>query len=166
MPFGSFVGGTGGAVPVPNTLVLDPPVAATITLAALASGAARQSSYVTNSLNRQAAKVTVEITTAAVAPVGGTIVEVWLLRSKSQLLAGLIGDDNTGPADAAYPVPPTRPFNATMIGAITVGANASTVFRGTFDSGPAGPLGDFWGIAISNRMDQPIAAGTVTYETY
>jgi hypothetical protein len=168
MPF--FSGGSqGGNVPAPNQVILDPPVAATITISALASGAARQSLYVANTNNRQAAKVTLEITAGAIAPTAGTIVELWLLRTKSQVLAGLLGDDNTNNTDAAYPVPPTLPRNATLIGAISVTATVGGVFRATFDTKDVGLLGDFFGFAVSNRTDQPLgvsATNTVTYETY
>jgi hypothetical protein len=169
MPFGNFAAGTGGNIPVPNSVALDPPVAATITLNALASGAARQSVYIANPNGRQAAKVTLEITMGAIAPILGTIVELWLLRSKAQVLAGLVGDDGTTSVDAAYPVPPTLPRNATLIGALSVTATAAGVFRGTFDTNDVGLLGDFFGFAVSNRTDQPLgvsATNTVTYETY
>jgi len=166
MPFGPGGGGGGGGGA--TSLPMDPPVAATITIASLASGAARQSAYVANTNNRPAAKVTLEIQTGAVAPAAGTVVELWLLRTKAQVAAGLVGDDNTTNADAAYPAPPTLPRNATLIGAISVTNNANTLFRGTFDTGPTGPLGDFFGFAVSNRTDQALnaASNVLTFETY
>lgn len=167
MPFGPGGGGGGGGAAGGGSLVLDPPVAATITINGLASGAARQSAYVENTNNRPYAKVTLEIQTSAVAPTNGTIVEVWLLRTKAQVAAGLVGDDNTTDADQAYPAPPGLPRNATFIGAISVTADADTFFRGTFDVNDV-VLGDFFGFAVSNRTDQALnAAGNVlTFELY
>lgn len=167
MPFGFFQGGSGN-IPAPNSVVLDPPITPTITINGLATGAARQSVYTANTNNRPAAKVTLKITTGAVAPINGTIVELWLLRTAAQVSAGLIGDDETTNVDAAYPAPPTLPRNATLIGAISVTNNANTLFRGTFDTGPVGLLGDFFGFAVANRTDQSLnAAGNLlTVETY
>jgi len=160
--------GSGGVAP-PVVAIIDAPITATITLAALASGAARQSVYLDNSvLMRPAAKVTLTIQTGGVAPTLGTIVELWLLRSSSQALAGLVGDDGTTSVDAAYPIPPTLPRNATLIGSLSVTANANTVFKATFDTRAVGVLGDFYGFAVANRTNQALnaAGNSVVVEAY
>lgn len=131
---------------------IDDSFTADITLASLAAGAARQSAFIANDDNRPSIKVTVKITSGAVAPTLGTIYEVWLLRRSAAGNA----DDDVGAVDAAYPVPPTLPRNATLIGAISVTADADQAFIGTFIA--QGPLGDDYGIAIANRTDQAISA--------
>ncbi len=165
MPFGPGGGagtGGGGAAPV----VLDPPAVVNITIAGLASGAARQSDYIANTNQRAHAKVTFQCRTGAVAPTNGTIVELWLLRTDYQSLVGLFGDDGTGPSDAPYPVPPTLPRNATLIGSLSVTANAIATFKGTFFTD--GVLGDFFGFAVVNRTDQALdpSGNTIIIETF
>lgn len=169
MPFGFSGIGATSIVPVPNSAPLDAPATATITINALASGAAQQSNYIQNVNNRPRAKVTLEIVMGAAAPTLGTIVELWLLRSKAIVLAGLTGDDNTTDANQVYPTPPGLPRNATLIGAISVTATANGTFRGSFDTESVGVLGAFFAFAVSNRTN--VALGTsannlITYQTY
>jgi hypothetical protein len=119
-----------------------------ITLAALASGNARQSSIVTNSLNRFAALIFLKIETGAVAPTTGTVVEIFLLRNDRIIN---YSTDGCGNADAAITI-----NNAQMIGTIVVNASANTFFWGDFDTAPLGPLSGQWGIAVRNSTDQAL----------
>jgi hypothetical protein len=145
---------------------LDAPFNATITLASLASGAARQSSFIANTGNRGAAKVTLRVTNGAVAPANGTAIELWLVRRSAVGNA----DDNCGTTDAAYPSPPGLPRNATLLSAISVINTANQVQIATFDTAPAGPLGDDYAFAVANRSDQALNATagnhSLTVETY
>lgn len=121
----------------------------TITLAALASAAARQSTMVANANNRGAAIVYLKIESGN-APAAGTIYEVYLLRADS---AGTYRSDGAGAADAAITI-----VNAQILGTIVVTNNANTNFFGDFDTSPLGPLGFTWGIAVKNSTDQSLNA--------
>jgi len=137
--------------------------AVAITLSNLASGAARQGTFIANATRRGAAKVTVKITSdAAAAPFASSTYEVWLLRGD-----GTSRDDGCGAADAAYPAPPTLPANATLIGTLVLTADTSQAFIGTFDTSSAGPLGPTWSIAIANRSGNKLNAnGALSYVNY
>lgn len=128
----------------------------TITLGSLASGAARQSTFVTNSLDRPGALVGIQIQ-PGVAPNDGTIYTVYLLRYN-----GDVSDDNVGLVDAAY-----TPRNAQILG--TIRNNATTVaLAAIFDTAFLGPLGPSWGIAVFNETNQALSATghKATYQTY
>jgi len=122
----------------------------TISLAALASSAARQSTMVANPNNRGAALIYLKIESGAAAPAAGTIYEVYLLRADS---AGTYRSDGAGAADAAITI-----VNAQILGTIVVTNNANTNFYGDFDTAPLGPLGFSWGIAVKNSTDQALNA--------
>lgn len=145
---------------------MDPSFEVDITTASLASGAARSSDFIENVGRRQGAKVTFIMSTGAAAPQAGTIYELWLLRREGPSKA----DDDVGVADAAYPVPPTLPLNATLLGSLAVTNDADQEYTGTFDTGPAGPLGEFYAFAIANRTDQAADAtesdSGILVETY
>lgn len=121
----------------------------TITLAALAAGAARQSSIVANGNRRPAALINMIIQSGN-APAAGTIYEIYLLRGD-----GIVTyrTDGAGAVDAAIVV-----VNAQLIGTIVVTNNANTKFYGDYDTAPLGPLGTQWGIAVKNSTDQPAGA--------
>lgn len=121
----------------------------TITLAALASGSARQSTIVANPNNRGAALIYLILQSGA-APTAGTVYEIYLLRADS---AGTYRTDGAGAADAAITV-----VNAQILGTIVVTNSLNTNFYGDFDTAPLGPLGFNWGIAIKNSTDQPLNA--------
>lgn len=165
--------GSGLGVPAAaggGSIVMEPPQLATITLAGLAANAARQSSYIVNAANRAYAKVTLQVQTGT-APTAGTTVELWLLRSPFTTLSGLVGDDTTGPSDAAYPAAFARPFNARLIGVMTMIAAANQIHVGTYDVGlTVGPLGPTFGFALWNRTNQSLNASSanhkLTYQLY
>ena len=121
----------------------------TISLAALASGTARQSTMVANANNRGAALIYLKIKSGN-APAAGTIYEVYLLRADS---AGTYRSDNAGAADAAITI-----VNAQILGTIVVTNTANAFFFGDFDTAPLGPLGFSWGIAVKNSTDQALNA--------
>jgi hypothetical protein len=122
----------------------------TVTLAALANstaGVGRQSTLLTNSNNYPAALVSVKLTSHATsAPTAGALAYVYLLRD-----VGTIADDAAGASDAALTVE-----NAPLLGTIVFTANANKAFYGIFDTGPLGPLGPTWGIAIVNSSGQAL----------
>ena len=121
----------------------------TISLAALASGTARQSTMVANANNRGAALIYLKIESGN-APAAGTIYEVYLLRADS---SGTYRSDNAGAADAAITI-----VNAQILGTIVVTNTANAFFFGDFDTAPLGPLGFSWGIAVKNSTDQALNA--------
>lgn len=122
----------------------------TITLASLASGAARQSSILTNSNNRAAAVIYLKIQSGGGAPAAGTIYELFLIRDDG---ITTLRTDNAGAADAAITI-----NNAQLIGTLVVTNNTNTNFTGDFDTAPLGPLGPKWGIAVRNSTDQALNA--------
>ena len=122
----------------------------TITLASLASGAARQSTILTNPNARPAALINLRIQSGANAPAAGTIYEVYLLRSDN---ITTYRTDNAGAADAAITIE-----NAQLLGTIVVTNTANKNFYGDFDTAPLGPLGPAWGIAVKNMTDQALNA--------
>jgi len=126
----------------------------TITLAALASGGARQSSIVANSNKRQAALINLIIQSGN-APAAGTIYEVYLLRGDG---VPTYRTDGAGAVDAAIVV-----LNAQLLGTIVVTNNANTNFYGDYDTAPLGPLGTQFGIAIKNGTDQPMNAAEANH---
>jgi len=121
----------------------------TITLASLASGAARQSTILTNPNQRPAALINLRLQSGA-APAAGTIYELYLLRSDN---ITTYRTDNAGAADAAITI-----VNAQLIGTIVVTNSLNTNFYGDFDTSPLGPLGPAWGIAVKNSTDQALNA--------
>ena len=121
----------------------------TITLAALASGSARQSTIVANANNRGAAVIYLRIQSGN-APAAGTIYEVYLIRDDG---VTNIRTDNAGAADAAITI-----NNAQILGTLVVTNNANTNFSADFDTAPLGPLGPKWGIAVKNSTDQAMNA--------
>lgn len=126
----------------------------TISLAGLASTAARQSTIVANANNRGAAVIYLKLESGN-APAAGTIYEVYLLRDDG---VTNIRTDNAGAADAAITI-----NNAQILGTIVVTNNANTFFSADFDTAPLGPLGPKWGIAIKNNTDQAMNAAEANH---
>lgn len=120
----------------------------TITLASLANNAARQSTMITNTLQRPAALIYLRIQSGGSAPTAGAIYEVYLLRGDS---SGTYRTDGAGASDAAITIE-----NAQLIGSIVVTANTNKNFYGDFDTWPLGPLGYQWGIAVRNTSGQSL----------
>jgi hypothetical protein len=118
----------------------------TITLAALANAAARQSTLLSNSNDYPAALIFLKISSNASAPTAGAVYQVYLLRSD-----GTIADDAAGASDAAITIE-----NAPLLGTIVVTATANKAFYGVFDTAPLGPLGPTWGIAVKNSSGQAL----------
>jgi len=128
----------------------------TITLGALASGAARQSTMISNfPAFRPAALICLRIQTGAVAPTTGTVVEIFLLRNDNIIS---YSTDGAGTVDAAITI-----NNAQMIGTIVVNNSVNTYFYGDFDTAPLGPLGYQWGIAVRNSTDQAFNAAEANF---
>ena len=96
----------------------------TQTLAALATGSARQSSVIDNSvLKRPAANVFYLIESGAAAPTAGAIYEIFLYRREDTATAAgtsCVADDGAGTADAAITVE-----NSQLIGTLVVTATVS-----------------------------------------
>ena len=122
----------------------------TITLASLASTAARQSTIVANANKRAAAIVYLKIESGAAAPAAGTIYEVYLLRDDG---VTNYRTDGAGAADAAIVI-----VNAQILGTMVVTNTVNANFFGDFDTSPLGPLGPSWGIAVKNSTDQALNA--------
>ena len=122
----------------------------TITLASLASAAARQSTIVSNANSRNAAVIYLRIESGGTAPAAGTVYELYLIRDDG---ITTLRTDNAGAADAAITI-----VNAQLIGTIVVTNNLNTYFTADFDTSPLGPLGPKWGIAIKNSTDQVLNA--------
>ena len=118
----------------------------TITLAALATATARQSTFVTNTLNRPAALIFMKIESGAVAPTAGAIYELYLLRGD-----GTNRTDGAGASDAAITIQ-----NAQMFGSLIVTATANAFFADEFDTAPLGMLGTQFGIAVKNVSGQAL----------
>jgi hypothetical protein len=147
----SATGGGGGTVEGALTrgLELADRATFTISLAALAAGAGRQSTMIDNSSDLYfSALVSLRIRSGGVAPTAGQIYEIYLIRGD-----GTIADDGAGAADAAFTAE-----NAPLLGTIVVTANAGKDFYGVFDTAPFGPLGASWGIAVMNETDQALDA--------
>jgi hypothetical protein len=125
----------------------------TITLAALAHNAGRQSTMVPNPNGYPAALVYLKIKSGAVAPTAGAIYEVYLLRSDDVGGASAYRTDGAAAADAAFAVE-----NATLLGTVVVTATAGKIFYGDFDTSAWGPLGPEWGIAVRNLSGQALGA--------
>lgn len=123
----------------------------TMTLASLANGSARQSTMISNSSNYPAAIITMRIKSGASAPTVGTTYSVYLLRG-DDAASSTYRSDNAGASDAAITIE-----NATLIGTITVTATGAKNFYGEFDTGPFGPLGPEWGIAVKNNSGQALS---------
>ena len=156
MPFG-FPSSGGGAAAEEIRTKGDAAAAITITLAGLATGAARASAGIPNPTGRPSALVTLLIRSGAVAPTVGTVYEVYLLR-----FDGLNGDDGWTTTDSAIVIE-----NAPMLGAIVVTATANKNFFGVFDTSPLGFLGatgpGVWGIAVRNMSGQALNAVEATH---
>lgn len=118
----------------------------TMTLGGLASGAARQSTFITNSNNRPAAIVYLKIQSGN-APSAGTIYQCYLLRYDGISYRS----DGAGANDAAITI-----VNSQLLGTIAVTNNANAYFYGEFDTMPLGPLGPGWAIAVVNTTDQSL----------
>ena len=135
---------------MPNEIKLKniAPANFTITLAGLASGSARASASVDNSItDYPVAIVDLKIVSGAVAPTAGTLYEVYLLRHN-----GTIGDDGWVGTDSVIIIE-----NAPMLGTIVVTATAAKAFTGKFDTSNF-ILGSTWGIAVKNASGQALSA--------
>lgn len=128
---------------------LDARATFTITLASLADGSARQSDIITNTNERPAAIVYLDIESGGTAPTAGALYEVYLLRGDG---TGA-NTDGAGASDAAITIE-----NAQLLGTIVVTATANKQFRAEFDTWPLGPLGLKWGIAVKNSSGQALNA--------
>lgn len=135
--------------------VSDASVLLTQTLAALASGSARQSTVLNNALlMRPAANVCYLIESGAAAPTAGAIYEVFLFRREDSTTAagtGCVADDSAGTADAAITIE-----NSQLIGSLVVTASANKNFFGIFTTANLGVLGPAWGTSIRNSSGQAL----------
>jgi len=123
----------------------------TITLASLATGAARQSDMIDNTLRRPAMLFYLKIQSGGTAPTAGSIYEIYLLRGDA--FAATYRTDNAGASDAAITIE-----NATLIGTIVVTATINKNFFFDGDTASAGPLGFEFGIAVKNNSGQALNA--------
>ena len=119
----------------------------TITLAALANAAARQSTMITNTNDRPAMITQWKIQSGGTAPTAGAVYELFLLRGNGSGYR----TDNAGAADAAITIE-----NAQLLGTIVVTATTNKNFFGDFDTAPLGPLDEEFGIAVRNSSGQAL----------
>ena len=120
----------------------------TISLAGLTSGSARASASLDNSVtDYPGAKISLKITSGAVAPTAGALYEMYLLRHN-----GTMGTDGWAGTDVAITIE-----NAPIIGTIVVTATAAKAFYVEVDTTSAGILGATWGIAIKNASGQTLS---------
>lgn len=127
--------------------VYDGWVGFSMTIAALASGAARQSTMLSNTLSRPGASIMMSLKSGAVAPTAGAIYEFFLLRGNSSGFR----TDNAGSSNAAITI-----LNAPLIGSLQVTATAAAQFADEFDTAPLGNLGPEWGVATRNSSGQAL----------
>lgn len=125
----------------------------TLTLASLANAAGRQSTIVDNSNNRPGALIFVRIKSGGSAPTAGKAYRVYLIRADAAVASDNLKDDGAGDSDGAF-----TPENATLLGTIVVTASTAKNFYGVFDTGPLGPLGPAFGIAVYNDSGQTISS--------
>jgi hypothetical protein len=166
MPFGPGGGGGGGGggavtFTAVDSVLLDAVSSFTITLASLAAGAARQSTFVANTNNRPYFLGAIKIRSGAVAPVAGETYEVFLLRGNGSGYR----TDGAGAADAAITIE-----NAELLATIVVTATANKDFFVDFDTRAVGILGTELAIAVRNSTSQALNATeanhTKQYQTY
>lgn len=117
----------------------------TITTASLATGSARQSTVVANTLLRPAALIDFKIQSGGTAPTNGTVYEFFLIRGDS---AGN-RDDNAGASDAAITIE-----NAPLLGTLVVTATINKNFQRIFDTATMGKLGTEFAVAVRNSTGQ------------
>lgn len=121
----------------------------TQTLAALASGSARQASVIDNTLlKRPAANVFYLIESGAAAPTAGAIYEIFLFRREDTTTAAgtsCVADDGAGTADAAITIE-----NSQLLGTLVVTATTNKNFWGIFTTANLGVLGPAWGTSVRN----------------
>ena len=123
----------------------------TITLASLATAAARQSTLISNTGKFPAAIIHLRIKSGAVAPTAGLAYEVYLIRG-DDAASSTYRTDNAGATDAAITIE-----NATLLGTIVVTASANKNFYRELDTAHLGPLGVEWGIAVKNASGQALS---------
>lgn len=120
----------------------------TQTLSALPSGSARQSTIVSNPLNRPACLFGYRIESGGVLPTAGAIYEFFLIRGD-----GTRRTDNAGATDAGITV-----VNAQLVGTLQVTAATNTNFTDFFDTAPLGKLGTEFGSIMRNSSGQALNA--------
>ena len=135
-----------------RSITFDAAAGISISLVGVASGAGRISTALTNTNNRPAALISLdlELNAGVLATVGATI-EVYLLRTGGST----VRDDNAGAVDAAY-----TPKNAPLLGTLIVpsGVAFGDNIAATFDTAVLGPLGPNWSLGIFNRTGQALGA--------
>lgn len=131
-----------------RTKVVATKQAITITLAALAAAASRQSTMIANANHYPAAIVYLKLKSGAAAPTAGSVYEVYLLRG-DDAGSSSYRSDGAGASDAGITIE-----NAQLLGTVIVTATTNKVFYAEFDTAPLGPLGPEWGIAVKNATNQ------------
>jgi len=121
----------------------------TITLASLASGSARQASMIDNTaLCRHGAVIYLDLMSGASAPTAGAIYEVYLIRRTDTATQA---DDFAGDTDAGITIE-----EAAFMWGFNLTNTTNKHFRGSFDTGGMGMLGDHWTIAVKNSSGQAL----------
>lgn len=123
---------------------LDGTATFTITVSSLATATARQSTMVSNSSERPASLVYVDMESGGTGPTAGSVYEGYLLRGD-----GTYRTDAAGATDAAITIE-----NAPLLGTIVLTNTANKHFYGDFDTAALGSLGVEWGIAVLNSSGQ------------
>lgn len=128
----------------------DAPVTATITLASLANGSARQCTAIANASKRPTARVSGKITTGT-SPTAGTLISFYRIRTN-----GTYRQDGAGAADAAITI-----ANAELVETLVVDATSNKEYDFSFVVGDWGdPLSSEFLVAVSNGTGVALHATT------
>lgn len=136
--------------------------AATITLASLASAAARQSDVIDNSTNEYVDYlVTVKLKTGASAPTADKAAYVYVTAGN-----GTIRAENAGATDAAITL--SSPSNATRVGLVSMPSANTTYYAGPFSVAAAfgGTVPKDFAIVVENRHGQALTSTAGDHAVY
>ena len=132
-------------------LITEAVVDFTITLGGLADGAARQSDIVSNT-NNFPAFVGYSRLQKGTGPTAGTVCRFHLIREDDG--TPVYRSDDAGASDALITI-----SNATPIGVMAIeAATNNTNWYTDFDSRPAGPLGQGFGLSVGNESGAALNA--------
>lgn len=133
-------------------LVGSAPTAFTITLNSKANNSTQSSASVDNTTNGYGrAIVSVQLKSGGTAPTEDAVAFVYLLRDDNDSTDPIRTDNWDGTNSSSF----VRE-NAPILGTIVFTATANKEFVGEFDTGPFGPLGPKWGIAVENQSGQAL----------
>lgn len=126
-----------------------------IDLGGLSTGSAKQANFLSNTNNYPAAIISAKLRSGAVQPTSGLMCEFYLIRQDQA------GNRTDG---AALGKGSITINNASLIGTMRFINTADTPFYGDFDTGPVGPLGEFWTVAVRNNTGQSLDTDNSDHE--